>query len=536
VYELIFLKIIKRLKFKSIQSLNRILESTQSHRAIISDMTYLVKALKGLLMRTAILVLVLAFGIFPIPALAARESCNAIVNSINTDINKYATSIQKQNLPWRKLSWFQAKLGQAKNEFVSKNKSKYKWSCTANNETFIIITTDQNDALTDVMGQYNSENGAGLFSLHLEPINPAPEIRQIPIASINPSQHACDETIHKMLTGPEKINLTGLTKQLGEPLTRKSTSQSYSWGNYEVTVTNGAVDVEDGVRPDILKNQGIAIAPGELIKLLGKPKKITTYENPGSVLYWQCPASQSELYVVSEDVYSGQYCNASGCWQFNYVKNTNMLPATVVVGAVTVNASASGLKNPGLAPKKFDMGDYKKKIDQLNADRVISGQQTVQLFKTGFNVNTTADQLDSVATQLVANYYVKLKQCLPGTYSYPWQSPMGGSKYPDNQISPLYNVAIATIAGYQNNKCAVSTIIKDHYWPMSFQCHYTQDSLNFIVDRLGPWRIVIEHIKKMPFKERADIVNRTIPAYEKIFKDECTDTSVPPMEGTLPPP
>lgn len=116
------------------------------------------------------IVLLSCLMLFSLTAYAG--SCSDLMDSINQDINRYASSIKDKSLPWMQISWLQKKLGHANKKALASNKLFYLWKCPDNDSAFLKVLTDQDGKIIIVSGQYSSENGAGEFFARLKKSTP----------------------------------------------------------------------------------------------------------------------------------------------------------------------------------------------------------------------------------------------------------------------------------------------------------------------------------------------------------------------------
>jgi hypothetical protein len=101
-------------------------------------------------------------------SLHAAASCVAITNNIHADIAKYSTAeLSNQHRPWMTLAWLQQQLGSVPVKTIVNDRTQYTWQCPNDPNSFLTVTTDQNGTLINVKGQYNSEEGQGLFAANL---------------------------------------------------------------------------------------------------------------------------------------------------------------------------------------------------------------------------------------------------------------------------------------------------------------------------------------------------------------------------------
>jgi hypothetical protein len=94
---------------------------------------------------------------------ANAESCRRITNTINKDIIRYSGNIKNKHLPWTNLAWLQQQLGTANARSVSDTGTQYRWSCETDG-SYLVAVVDKNGSLVKLRGQYNSDEGSGLFA------------------------------------------------------------------------------------------------------------------------------------------------------------------------------------------------------------------------------------------------------------------------------------------------------------------------------------------------------------------------------------
>lgn len=99
-------------------------------------------------------------------SLANAGSCTHITNKISDDLARYSGNIKNKHLQWTNFVWLQEQLGAADEKKVSEGKIKYRWRCQTEG-SYLVAVVDTGGNLLRVNGQYNSENGSGLFAARI---------------------------------------------------------------------------------------------------------------------------------------------------------------------------------------------------------------------------------------------------------------------------------------------------------------------------------------------------------------------------------
>lgn len=102
----------------------------------------------------------------------ALASCLPLVNKIYKEINSHSSPLLPNQFPWMQLSWLEKNLGNQYQKESLDNKVQYTWHCTEG-DAFLSITMNANHQITNLNGQYSTEEGSGLFS-SLMPVSYAP--------------------------------------------------------------------------------------------------------------------------------------------------------------------------------------------------------------------------------------------------------------------------------------------------------------------------------------------------------------------------
>jgi hypothetical protein len=121
----------------------------------------------------------LLFAAFVIHSgLANAGSCRRITNEISDDLARYSGNIKNKHLQWTNFIWLQQQLGAADEKNITNGKIKYRWRCEPEG-SYLVAVVDVSGNLLRVNGQYNSDNGTGLFAARipktdtsLDPITP----------------------------------------------------------------------------------------------------------------------------------------------------------------------------------------------------------------------------------------------------------------------------------------------------------------------------------------------------------------------------
>jgi|SRR5579862_6213049 len=90
-------------------------------------------------------------------AASYSSSCQEITNQINSDINKYANSIQSHKLDWMNLSWLENHLGKVKPIKKENGRLEYRWQCMENADAFLTTVFDNTNHLVELNSNYSSE-------------------------------------------------------------------------------------------------------------------------------------------------------------------------------------------------------------------------------------------------------------------------------------------------------------------------------------------------------------------------------------------
>jgi hypothetical protein len=117
------------------------------------------------------LTFLLIFTSITCPLLANAESCQHITNMINQDLARYADTIKTKQLPWMDFAWLKQQLGAADAKSISESGTLYQWRCGSNGG-YLIAVVDQDGSVRKVRGEYNSDQGSGLFSSRVPKFQP----------------------------------------------------------------------------------------------------------------------------------------------------------------------------------------------------------------------------------------------------------------------------------------------------------------------------------------------------------------------------
>lgn len=121
-------------------------------------------------------------------ALLNASVCSSVIKTINRDINQSGTTIQTKRLPWMNIYWLKKRLGapQVSNPHSSdETLLQYSWYCPENTELNMAVIANKEGLITEVHGQYSTEESAEYFSAVL-PQNAAVPVAVAPTKAIAP--------------------------------------------------------------------------------------------------------------------------------------------------------------------------------------------------------------------------------------------------------------------------------------------------------------------------------------------------------------
>jgi hypothetical protein len=114
-------------------------------------------------------------------------------------------------------------------------------------------------------------------------------------------------------------------------------------------------------------------------------------------------------------------------------------------------------------------------------DTNLALEQAAKDFKTWFGLDVPKDKIIETASELLSDFYQKLKLCKPGNYKYPVINNFFGMRQEDNKMQPFANLGITTIKGFNNGKCSI--ILGSEASADEAHCELTQEALNFLSDK-----------------------------------------------------
>lgn len=109
------------------------------------------------------------------PLLANADSCRRITSTINHDLTRNASNLKNKNFDWMNLVWLQQQLGTADEKNIVNGKTKYHWRCKPDG-SYLVAVVDIAGNIVRVSGEYNSDEGSGMFAAHLPNKDVSPEI------------------------------------------------------------------------------------------------------------------------------------------------------------------------------------------------------------------------------------------------------------------------------------------------------------------------------------------------------------------------
>ena len=397
------------------------------------------------------------------PALALADSCQSIANTINSDIAKYADTLSNEQLSWMKLSWLQEQLGSADSKTTAHDSTQYVWQCE--NNSSLTVSADSTGNILSVNGQYNSDEGSGLFEAKLPEHKADQEFKQM-MTQLNTTQPEpnmqqestpentvetkCKTIINQIRSDISTysdaiqnkqlpwMNLIWLKQELGLPHTNAAYDYIYEWPDYSLFIGADGSRAESGTPPKDAHLQSYAAAAA----VLGRPKK-TLFEKL-IVNNWQCPADNgSTLSIVTANKtiplsVTGNDCSQGKCSGFS----------TLI--------SDSALK------RKFSQ--YIRQQTQENAAILAAKLSSYnENYKTSLR---TKEELEMDSSLRIKNYYSNLNQCHPGIYHY--ALPV--------LKNFLYHTAV--ISPQKDGICMVkTTYVIPQIGKMELKCNYQPQSL-----------------------------------------------------------
>jgi len=102
--------------------------------------------------------------------------CSNLIKTINNDINKSGSTIENKHLPWMNIYWLKKRLGSpiisrpeksAPDNSAEEVTLEYTWHCPENEELRLSAIGNKKGLVTEINGQYSSEEGAEFFSVVL---------------------------------------------------------------------------------------------------------------------------------------------------------------------------------------------------------------------------------------------------------------------------------------------------------------------------------------------------------------------------------
>ena len=164
-------------------------------------------------------------------SLVHASLCSSLANQIYADKSRYSATIANKQLPWMNLRWLKIQLGAAEVEEISPMQTQYKWVCPEETDTYVAVITDNNGNVTEVSGTYSNDEGAGMFSINVNPppsrklvIKPIPgqeiiepEFQMQPVTV--PVHHRAPSVIRPVI--PVESELVKKTEIIKKPLLKK---------------------------------------------------------------------------------------------------------------------------------------------------------------------------------------------------------------------------------------------------------------------------------------------------------------------------
>jgi len=415
----------------------------------------------------------LLFFFYPVSAIA--DACQSIANTINDDISKYGDALANEQLPWMKLSWLQEQLGSADTKNATNDSTQYEWRC-GNNISSLTVSADSAGNILNVNGQYNSENGSGLFEAKLPEHKSDQEFNQmiaqldtktptpnIPSAENNATDK-CNTLIHQIRSdlsnysnttqSKQWMNLLWLKRELGQAHTMATYDYVYEWADYSLFISADGSQAESGTPPKGMRAHTYADASA----LLGRPKK-TLFEKL-TVNTWQCPTTtHSTLSMITANKtiplsISGNDCNEGKCNTFS------------------MSLSDSALK------QKFTQ--YIREQNQVNAAILAAKLSSYNAnYKTMLHTN---EELEIDSSLRIKNYYLNLSQCHPGIYHYALPV-LNNFLYHTAVVNPQKDGACLVTTSYVIPQIGKMEL-KCHYQPQSLKFFTSAESINAITNHL----------------------------------------------------
>lgn len=399
------------------------------------------------------------------PVLAMADTCQSIANTINNDIVKYADTLSNEQLSWMKLSWLQEQLGSADVKTSMNDSTQYVWQCE--NNSSLTVTADSTGNILSVNGQYNADDGGGLFEAKLPEHKSDQEFNQM-MAQLNTAQPEpavqpeiipentieakCKTIISQIRSDISTytdtiqnkqlpwMNVIWLKQEMGAAHTSATYDYVYEWPDYSLFIGADGSQAESSTLPKGAPLRNYAEASAQL----GRPKK-TLFEKL-TVNTWQCPADNSSTLSITTAnktiplSVTGNDCSEGKCTAFS------------------TTLSASALK------RKFTQ--YVLQQAQANSAMLAAKLSSYnENYKTSLR---TKDELEVDSSLRIKNYYTNLNQCHPGIYHY---------ALPVLQ-SFLYHTAV--INPQKDGMCLVTTTyVIPQIGKMELKCHYQPKSLQF---------------------------------------------------------
>jgi hypothetical protein len=118
-------------------------------------------------------------------ALLNASTCGKLIRSIDHDINQAGESIQTIRLPWMNIYWLKKRLGSPRvtnPHATDETLLQYSWSCPEG-EIFMTAIANKEGLITEVHGQYSSDQEAEYFSAILPQNTAIPATAPAPAAS-----------------------------------------------------------------------------------------------------------------------------------------------------------------------------------------------------------------------------------------------------------------------------------------------------------------------------------------------------------------
>ncbi len=244
-----------------------------------------------------------------------------------------------------------------------------------------------------------------------------------------------------------------------------------------------------------------------------KSKPIKKIISTNQIEYdWACSNDPNNFLTVSTDKdgailsINGHTSTADGEATFA----SDLMPAT---NKKIVDKSAETTPASTTASTPTPVGDStlsdERKAEQAAIKQ--SQKQAAQMFNEWFNVHLENEtQLENFGEEKTISYFDKLRTCTPGIYNYPLFDVFGASAIDIANPPQLFHLATATISGYKNGLCAVSTSVPLKDRISETQCNYSQNTLNSYTNDFA----------KLFFYE-ADIAYDQSPNFKKQVRQEC---------------